>query len=42
VARRGIGRESALRFAAQGAKVAIADVNEHEGHEAVRQIEAAG
>jgi NAD(P)-dependent dehydrogenase (short-subunit alcohol dehydrogenase family) len=38
----GIGRATALRFAAEGAKLTIADINEAEAAETVRQIEAAG
>lgn len=37
----GIGREIALRFAGEGARVAVADVAEDGGHETVRRIEAA-
>jgi NAD(P)-dependent dehydrogenase (short-subunit alcohol dehydrogenase family) len=37
----GIGREIALRFAAEGARVAVADVAEDGGHETVRLIEEA-
>ena len=38
----GIGLGAAQRFAQEGAKVGIADVQEEEGRDAVRQIEAAG
>ena len=38
----GIGLGAAQRFAQEGAKIGIADVQEEEGQEAVRQIEAAG
>jgi len=38
----GIGRETARRFAAEGAKVVLAGRREKEGHEAVNEIEAAG
>ena len=38
----GIGRATSLRFAAQGARVAVADVDVAGGEETVRQIEAAG
>lgn len=38
----GIGRTTALRFAAEGAKVVVADINEAGGKETVQQIEAKG
>ncbi len=38
----GIGRETAVQFAAQGARVVVSDVNEDGGAETVRQIEDAG
>ncbi|MCC6616050.1 MAG: glucose 1-dehydrogenase [Anaerolineae bacterium] len=38
----GIGRETALLFAKEGASVVVADVNDAEGQETVRQIELAG
>jgi NAD(P)-dependent dehydrogenase (short-subunit alcohol dehydrogenase family) len=38
----GIGRESALLFAAEGADVFVADVNETGGQETVQRIESAG
>jgi len=38
----GIGRAIAMRFAAEGARVAVVDVREVESHETVRLIEAAG
>jgi len=38
----GIGRATALAFANEGAKVAIADVNAKDGEETVRTIEQAG
>ncbi len=38
----GIGRATALQFAAEGAKVVIADVNVEGGEETVRTIKAAG
>ena len=38
----GIGRAIAMRFAAEGARVAVVDVREAESHETVRLIEAAG
>lgn len=38
----GIGRASALRFAREGARVTVADVNEAAAQETVRQIEAEG
>jgi NAD(P)-dependent dehydrogenase (short-subunit alcohol dehydrogenase family) len=38
----GIGRASALRLAAEGAAVAVADVDEQGGRDTVGQIEAAG
>ncbi|WP_420457238.1 glucose 1-dehydrogenase [Rubrivirga sp.] len=38
----GIGRETALAFAREGARVAVADVDESGGAETVRQIEDAG
>jgi NAD(P)-dependent dehydrogenase (short-subunit alcohol dehydrogenase family) len=38
----GIGRESALLFAREGAAVVVADVTDAEGRETVRQVEAAG
>ena len=41
-AARGIGRAIALRFAQEGACVAVVDLREDEGHETVRLIEAAG
>jgi L-rhamnose 1-dehydrogenase len=41
-AARGIGRAIALRFAFEGARLAVVDLREAEGHESVRLIEAAG
>ncbi|RME86371.1 MAG: SDR family oxidoreductase [Caldilineae bacterium] len=41
-AARGIGRAIALRFAREGARVAVVDVRETEGHETVRLIEQMG
>jgi NAD(P)-dependent dehydrogenase (short-subunit alcohol dehydrogenase family) len=38
----GIGRATALRYAAEGAKVAVADINEAEGAETIRLIGEAG
>ncbi|WP_242123823.1 glucose 1-dehydrogenase [Sphingobium sp. Sx8-8] len=38
----GIGRETALRYAAQGARVTVADINEDEGRNTIGMIEAAG
>ncbi|MBL8148214.1 MAG: glucose 1-dehydrogenase [Anaerolineae bacterium] len=38
----GIGRETALLFAAEGAQVVVADVNRTAGEAVVREIEAAG
>lgn len=38
----GIGRETALRFAREGASVVAVDINEAEGQETVDQIQAAG
>jgi len=38
----GIGRETALLFAAEGAQVVVADVNRTAGEVVVREIEAAG
>ena len=38
----GIGRETAVQFAAQGARVVVSDVNEDGGADTVRQIEDAG
>lgn len=38
----GIGRESALLFAREGACVIVADVNDAGGHETVREVEAKG
>ena len=38
----GIGRESALLFAAEGARVAAVDVNDAAGRETVSMVEAAG
>lgn len=38
----GIGRESALLFAREGAAVVVADINEAGGQETVAQIQAAG
>jgi len=41
-AARGIGRAIAIRFALEGAQVAIVDIRESEGQDSVRLIEAAG
>jgi L-rhamnose 1-dehydrogenase len=41
-AARGIGQAIAIRFALEGARVAIVDIRESEGQEAARLIEAAG
>jgi NAD(P)-dependent dehydrogenase (short-subunit alcohol dehydrogenase family) len=38
----GIGRATALRFAAEGALVAVADINAEAAHTVTREIEAAG
>ncbi len=38
----GIGRATCLRYAAEGAKVTVADINEAEARETVRLVEAAG
>ena len=38
----GIGKRAAIKLAAEGAKVAVADVREAEGNETVRLIEEAG
>lgn len=38
----GIGRATALRFAQEGAAVAIGDVNDEDGHETVRLIQQQG
>jgi NAD(P)-dependent dehydrogenase (short-subunit alcohol dehydrogenase family) len=38
----GIGRASALAFAREGARVAVADIDEARAHETVAQIEATG
>ena len=38
----GIGKRTAIKLAAEGAKVAVADVREAEGNETVRLIEEAG
>src|ERR1051326_6886486 len=38
----GIGGESALLFAAEGAKVVVVDVNEAGAHETVKRVKAAG
>jgi NAD(P)-dependent dehydrogenase (short-subunit alcohol dehydrogenase family) len=38
----GIGRATALRFASEDAKVVVADINDADGVETVRQIEAVG
>lgn len=38
----GIGRATAIRFAAEGARVVAADINDAGGTETVRRIEAAG
>lgn len=38
----GIGRAASIRYAEEGAKVAVVDINETDGAETVRQIEAAG
>jgi NAD(P)-dependent dehydrogenase (short-subunit alcohol dehydrogenase family) len=38
----GIGRESALLFAREGASIVVADVNEQAGHAVVAELEAAG
>jgi len=41
-AARGIGRAIALRFGQEGARVAVVDLRESEGHETVRLIETSG
>jgi L-rhamnose 1-dehydrogenase len=41
-AARGIGQAIAIRFALEGARVAIVDIRESEGRDSVRLIEAAG
>jgi L-rhamnose 1-dehydrogenase len=41
-AARGIGRAIAIRFALEGARVAIVDIRESEGQDSVRLIEATG
>lgn len=38
----GIGKETALLFAKEGAKIVITDINEQSGNEAVRDIQAIG
>lgn len=38
----GIGRAAALRFAGEGARVVVVDINSDTAHESVLQIEAAG
>lgn len=38
----GIGRESALLFAAEGAKIVVVDVNDKEGRKTARLVQAAG
>ena len=38
----GIGRATALRFASEGAKVVVADINDTGGSETVQQIKAQG
>ena len=38
----GIGRESALRFAQEGARIVVVDVNDGGGEETVAQVQAAG
>lgn len=38
----GIGRQSSLRFAEEGAKVVVADVDEDGGHETVEMIKSDG
>jgi NAD(P)-dependent dehydrogenase (short-subunit alcohol dehydrogenase family) len=38
----GIGRETALLFASEGASIVVVDVNDEAGNETVRQISAAG
>src|ERR1041385_4001344 len=38
----GIGRESALLFAQEGAKIVVVDINDDGGKETVSQVEAAG
>src|SRR5258708_1534811 len=38
----GVGRVSALRFAQEGAKVVVADINIDNAKEAVREIESGG
>ena len=41
-AARGIGQAIALRFGQEGARVAVVDLREEEGHQTVRLIQAAG
>ena len=38
----GIGRATALRFAGEGAALVLADLNQEQGQELVREISAAG
>src|SRR2546421_12245565 len=38
----GIGRESALLFAAEGASIVVVDLNETGGRETVEQVQASG
>lgn len=38
----GIGRQTALRFAAEGARVVVADLDDAGGHETISQLEAQG
>lgn len=38
----GIGRETALLFAKEGAKVTVSDINEEAGHKVVEEIKGAG
>ena len=38
----GIGRATALRFAAEGAKLVLADVDDTEGAQTLQQVQASG
>lgn len=38
----GIGRESAILFAKEGAKVVVADIDEKKGQDTVQEIQSSG